>query len=133
MNISEEDKNKTIVAGDYWLREHGIVTDVTHNTLIRSIRVYFDKVKHLEYFISTEQQFLIMTIYLKFSLFDLIKSIFKKDNTVTEVLDFTRKYLPTYEVFVDAKRYKKGVEHQKIELFKKSEEKEETSEEQKES
>lgn len=109
-------KPQTLAAGDQWLRDFGIVHPQHFNVLSLNIRGYWPDIKHLEWAMDRESQRLVMVVYKKFRLRDLVR----KHNIDQEVYEFVSGFLPTYEVSVICKRYKPGVENETVFKFPES-------------
>jgi len=109
------DEKKTVqsldqlfAAGDAWLRKYGMVTGIAHNAIVMNLYVAFPKVKYLEYFLpeSTENRKVWVILYVP-----LWRLLFmNRDKMVEDVIFFLREYLDSYDIRVELKRYKKGVE-----------------------
>jgi len=95
-------------AGDAWLRSHGILASIQHNAIVANLYVNFPKVQYLEYFLpeDTSRRKVWVILYVPFW-----KLLFaNRDRMVDDVIMFLREYLRDFDIKVELKRYKKGVE-----------------------
>lgn len=88
---------------DRWLREHGIITEVTHNNITINLYMNFPKAKYVEYFMDMQNK--MMEIHLHFGFW---KYLFTSDAKLTEECrDLIKQYLPDYSVTAEKKIYAK--------------------------
>lgn len=113
--LKMEDEKKTVdnleqvfAAGDAWLRRYGMVTGVQHNSVVLNLYMAFPKVRYVEYFLPKDQTKRKVLVQLYFPFWKLV--FMNKDKMIDDVIFFLREYLNDYEVRVELKRYKKGVE-----------------------
>jgi hypothetical protein len=97
-----------IAAGDAWLRKYGVVTSFAHNAIVANLYVAFPKVRYVEYFLPRNPDARRVLVVLYFPTLTLLFS--NRDKLVTRVTEFLREYLSGYEITVELRRYKKGVE-----------------------
>lgn len=98
--------NQVITEGDQWLREHGIVNDMSHNTVVTNIYVMFPQVKYVDYLIDTNNKIMDLYVYVGFWRL-LFMTIFGKSQAlVNELFSLTSNYMKTYEVRVNLRRFK---------------------------
>lgn len=110
-----EDDKKTVehldqlfAAGDAWLRKFGLVTAIAHNSIVANLYVNFPKIRYLEYFLPRDSTTRKVWVVLYVPLHRLIFT--SRDNLIDEVIQFLREYLDGYDIQVQLKRYKKGIE-----------------------
>lgn len=99
---------QTFAAGDAWLRGHGVLSKIAHNAIVANLYVNFPKVRYLEYFLpeDTERKKVWVRLYVPF--WKLLFS--RRERMIDNVIVFLRDYLKDYDIKVELKRYKKGVE-----------------------
>lgn len=103
-----ESLEQVFAAGDAWLRKYGMVTSIAHNAIVANLYVNFSKVRYLEYFLpeDTTRRKVWVVLYVPFW-----KMLFtNRDRMIDDVIAFLRDYLNDYDIKVELKRYKKGVE-----------------------
>lgn len=104
-----ESLEQLFAAGDAWLRKYGIVSKIAHNSIVTNLYVAFPKVRYLEYFLpedSSKERKVWVRLYVPFWKLLLVN----REKMVDEVIFFLREYLSDYDIKVELKRYKKGVE-----------------------
>ena len=103
-----EELNQVISAGMSWLQKYGIISSVSHNNIVLNIYSAFPKVRYLEYFLPEDTSRRKVWIVLYVPLWKLI--FINRERMVDDVVDFLREYLDNYDIHVQLRRYKKGVE-----------------------
>ncbi len=98
--------NQVITEGDTWLREHGIVGDVAHNTVVTNVYVMFPQVKYVDYLIDTNAKVMDMYVYIGFWRLLFMTIFGKSKSMVDELFYLTSDYMKTYEVRVNLRRFK---------------------------
>lgn len=112
--VMEDDKKTSdslaeiFASGEAWLRKYGIVSSIAHNSIVSNLYVNFPKVRYLEYFIPDDSSKRRVWVILYVPTWKLLFT--KKERMIDEVIDFLREYLDGYDIKVELKRYKKGVE-----------------------
>lgn len=98
--------NQVISEGDEWLREYGVVSEVSHNTIVTNVYIMFPKVKYVDYLIDTREKIIDMYVYAGFwrLLWWTLRG--KSESIVEEIFYLTTGYLKDYEVRVNLKRFK---------------------------
>lgn len=99
---------QTFAAGDAWLRNHGVIASIAHNAIVANLYVNFPKVRYLEYFLPEDSARKRVWVRLYVPFWKLL--FLNRDKMMDDVIDFLRSYLANYDVKVELKRYKKGVE-----------------------
>jgi hypothetical protein len=114
MNDGKENKQSpseleaVFAAGDAWLRKYGMVTSIAHNAIVTNLYVAFSKVRYVEYFLPRNPEVRKVLVVLHFPTLTLLFS--SREKLVNRVVDFLKEYLHNYEITVELRRYKKGVE-----------------------
>lgn len=103
-----EELAQVIAAGDAWLRQYGVLSAIHHNAIVANLYVRFPKVRYLEYFLPPHGSSRKVWIRLYVPFWKLL--FLRRDRMMDEVIDFLREYLSDYDIQVELKRYKKGVE-----------------------
>ena len=100
--MSSEINQDIMLAGDDWMRQNNIVTEVTHNNIVLNLLVQYPFIKDVEYYMDTEDKVIQIHIYL--GLFDLI---FRRTRRLaSNVMNGIKGYLYGYTVVVHVRRYK---------------------------
>lgn len=103
-----EGLQELIAAGDAWLRKYGVVSSVAHNSIVLNLYVAFPRVRYVEYFLPEDTSRRKVWVILYVPLWRLLLT--KRDKLVDDVIMFLREYLDGYDIQVELKRYKRGVE-----------------------
>lgn len=114
-----EDSKKSVsslenlfAAGDAWLRRHGMLDNpIAHNSIVLNLYMNFPKVKYVEYFLGTDPDDKQIRVVMHFPFWTLL--FMKKEKTIDDVIDTLRDYLQDFNIIVELRRYKKGIEHAK--------------------
>lgn len=118
-DISVEDSKKSVealenlfTAGDAWLRRHGMHDNpIAHNSIVLNLYMNFPKVKYVEYFLGTDPDNKRIRVVMHYSFWNLL--FMKKEAVIDDVIELLRDYLQDFDIVVELRRYKKGVEHAK--------------------
>lgn len=103
-----EDLDQLFAAGDAWLRKFGIVSPIAHNAVVLNLYAAFPKVKYLEYFLPEDGSRRKVWVILYVPLLKLL--FVNRNKMVDDVIEFLKEYLHDYDIQVELKRYKKGIE-----------------------
>lgn len=103
-----ESLEQVFAAGDAWLRNHGLVTGIAHNAIVANLYVNFPKVRYLEYFLPEDGSRRKVWVILYVPFWKLVFT--NRDAEVDKIIEFLKEYLQGYDIKVELKRYKKGVE-----------------------
>lgn len=103
-----EELGQLFSAGDAWLRKHGMVTSIQHNSIVSNLYVNFPKVRYLEYFLPEDGTNRKVWVRLYVPFWKLL--FLNRERMVDDVIGFLREYLVDYDIKVELKRYKKDVE-----------------------
>lgn len=103
-----DDLEQVFAAGDSWLRKYGIVTPIAHNSIVLNLYGAFPKVRYLEYFLPEDSSRRKVWVILYVPFWKLLFT--NREKMIDSVIDFLREYLFDYEINVELKRYKKGVD-----------------------
>lgn len=103
-----ENLAQLFAAGDAWLRKFGLVASVAHNAIVANLYVNFPKVRYLEYFLPEEAGRRKVWVVLYIPFWKLLFT--NRDRMIDEVITLLREYLSDYDIRVELKRYRKGVE-----------------------
>lgn len=96
--------------GDQWLLKHGVVTPVTHNTILINLYVNFPKVEYIDYYIHPDNREIEVNLYIPF--FKLMFT--RRQQMVDKVFELLVEYLKDFTVSVNLKRYKKGMKSKPV-------------------
>lgn len=113
--MNDEQKNlellkKAFLEGDSWLREQGVVTDMTHNTIVTNVYVLYDSVQYVDYVMDKNNKIIDLTLYIGFWRLLFMTILRRRDRLLAEVFILVQDYLKDFQVRVKLKRYKPGVE-----------------------
>lgn len=103
-----ESLDQLFAAGDAWLRKYGMVTSIAHNAIVANLYVNFPKAKYVDYFLPKDSAHRKVWVRLHVPFWKLVFT--NKDKMIDQVIDFLREYLTDYDIQVELKRYRKGVE-----------------------
>jgi hypothetical protein len=110
MNKEIENINKAfslspeaITAGDRWLLENGIITDVTHNNIILNLYMNFPRAQYVEYFMDMEDKSI--EIHLYFTKF--WNWWYKNGKLLEKAKDLLVPYLGDFKISVKKELYVK--------------------------
>jgi hypothetical protein len=107
-NKLKNELEQLFAAGDAWLRKYGVVSNVAHNNIVVMLYMNFPKVRYVEYFITQNPEDRRIQVILHFGFWNLI---FKnKEAVIDSAITLLKEYLHDYDITVELKRYKKGVE-----------------------
>lgn len=104
-----ESLDQLFAAGEAWLRKYGVVTNIAHNAIVTNLYVNFPKVRYLEYFLPQDvsrNRKVWVILYVPF--WKLLLT--NRERMIDDVIMFLREYLDGYDIQVELKRYKKGIE-----------------------
>lgn len=99
--VKIKDPDAFIASGEKWLREMGIISNLTHNAFVVSLYVKIPSLKDLEYFIHEENKHL--ELHLKFGFFAYFIQPAKKRSLARELVNH---YFPGYSHEVISERFK---------------------------
>lgn len=104
-NKKEEKKGVNLLAeSDNWMRQHGILTENTHNNIIQVIMTMYPFIKDIEYFIDSNHKEMEVLIYLGFG-----SLIFRRTSRLSNsILQMLVEYLYDYNISVKIKRFKRS-------------------------
>lgn len=105
---SVSELEQVISAGTAWLTKYGVVGPIMHNNIILNLYVAFPKARYIEYFLSKDTENKKVLVVLHVPMWSLLFT--NKSRLIDNVIDFLREYLDNYEITVELKRYRKGVE-----------------------
>lgn len=103
---------KALVEGEDWLREHGAITHMTHNTIVSNIYVLFPQVTYADYLMDTELKIIDLRVYVKTWKLFLMTILGRRERMLNELFLLTQDYLKEFEIRITLKRYQPGVEKQ---------------------
>ena len=98
--------NQVISEGDQWLREYGVVSDLSHNTIVSNIYLMFPQVKYVDYLIDQKNQIMDMYVYVSFWRLLWMTLFGRRDKLLNEIFYLTSGYLKDYELRVNLRRFK---------------------------
>jgi hypothetical protein len=105
---------KALLEGDEWLREHGAVTDMTHNTIVANIYVLYPEVKYADYLLDPDLKIIDLRVFVGTWKLFLMTILGRRDKFLSELFFLTQDYLKEFEIRITLKRYKDGVEKAKV-------------------
>ena len=87
--------------GDQWLRENGIITDVTHNNIILNLYTNFPHAKFVEYYMDMDEK--AIEIHLHFGFWNWLRK--SRAALEEDCQELIRQYLKDYTVTLEKKIY----------------------------
>ena len=103
-----ENLEQVFAAGDAWLRRYGIVSPIAHNSIVLNLYSAFPKARYIDYFLPRDMTQRKVWVRLHVPFWKLL--FCNRDRLIDNVIDFLREYLHEYDIQVELKRYKRGVE-----------------------
>lgn len=107
--MERDDETKKLLdgafsAGDDWLRQHGVVTDFTINTIIVFVYSNFPQIKNVDIDLDKQASRIYLRVYASTWRILFWMLLGQRQKVIDLIFNWVREYLPKYKVSVELRR-----------------------------